>query len=33
MFNTNDKLSQFIAKHQGISWLILLAIIILGSYE
>ncbi len=33
MFNTNDALSRFIARHQGISWLILLILIILGSYE
>lgn len=33
MFNANDKLAQFIARHQGISWLILLALILLGSYE
>lgn len=33
MFNPNDKLSQFIARHQGISWLILLVLIFLGSYE
>lgn len=33
MFDANDKLAQFIASHQGVSWLILLVLIILGSYE
>jgi hypothetical protein len=33
MLNANDAVAKFIARHQGISWLILLVLIFLGSYE
>jgi predicted RND superfamily exporter protein len=33
MFNANDKLAQFLAKHPNVALIVLFALIVLSSYE